>query len=804
MLVSYKWLQEYVDLGNITAAELAEKITRSGIEVDGVEQLSKGLKGIVVGEVLECEQHPQADKLKKCLVDIGEGEPVQIICGAPNVAKGQKVIVAKVGAVLPGNFKIKKAKLRGEESNGMICSLQELGIEGKLVPKEFADGIYAFKDDVEAGTDAIPLLNLDDEVLELDLTPNRADALSMLGMAYEAAAILDQDVNLPDIEIDETDEKAESMISVKVEAPEDNPLYTAKIIKNVKIGPSPLWMQMRLMAAGIRPHNNVVDITNYILLEYGQPLHAFDYDLFGSKEVVVRRAREGEKIVTLDDIERTLTSEQLVITNGKVPVALAGVMGGADSEVNDDTTTILLESAYFSGQSIRDTSKYHGLRSEASQRYEKGVDPERVRPAAERAAQLMAKYAGGDVLTGLVEANHLSIEPAVVSITLEKINRVLGTEISMDEVKKIFERLKFGVQIEGSLITVTVPTRRGDISIEEDLIEEVARLYGYDRLPKTLPKGEATPGGLTKAQRNRRMTRDFLEGAGLFQAITYSLTSEAKSVMFSLEHREPVKLSMPMSEERSRLRLSLIPQLLESLSYNIARKNESVALYEIGSVFLNEGEGRQPEEREHIAGAMTGMWVDHPWQGEEKMVDFFVAKGILEGLFKKLGVDPHIEWKPAQIEGMHPGRTAQIYLAGEEIGFVGQLHPHLQKEFDLKNTILFELMAEPLFHYEHPELRYKPIPRFPAISRDIALVVDKAVDAGTLASIIKDAGGKWLKDIYVFDLYEGEHMPDGKKSIAFSLTFAAPDKTLTDEEVAAAHSKVVEAVQKKAGAELRS
>jgi phenylalanyl-tRNA synthetase beta chain len=804
MLVSYKWLQEYVDLENVPAADLAEKITRSGIEVDGVKRLDKELKGIVVGEVLECVQHPQADKLKKCLVDIGDAEPVQIICGAPNVAKGQKVAVAKVGAVLPGNLKIKKAKLRGEESNGMICSLQELGIEGKLVPKEYADGIYVFPDDAEAGADAISLLNLDDEILELDLTPNRADSLSMLGVAYETAAILDRDVRLPEMENTESSEKAEDVVSVRIEAPEDNPLYTAKVIKNVKIGPSPLWMQTRLMAAGIRPHNNVVDITNYILLEYGQPLHAFDFDRFGSDEVVVRKAHEGEKIVTLDDTERTLASDQLVITNGKEPVALAGVMGGADSEVNEDTTTILLESAYFSGQSIRNTSKYHGLRSEASQRYEKGVDPARVRPAAERAAQLMAKYAGGEVLQGMVEANHLKMEPAVVSITLEKINRVLGTDITAEEVKHIFARLQFDVQVEGDLFTVTVPTRRGDISIEEDLIEEVARLYGYDRLPKTLPRGAAAPGGLTKVQQKRRMARNFLEGAGLCQAITYSLTSGEKSVMFSIEQRDPVKLAMPMSEERSRLRLSLVPQLLESLSYNVARKNESVALYEIGSVFLNEGEGRQPEEREHIAGAMAGLWVDHPWQGDVKPVDFYVAKGILDGLFEKLGLDHEIEWKAAQIEGMHPGRTAKIFLAGEEIGFAGQLHPQLQKEFDLKHAIVFELKAGPLFDYEKPELRYVPIPRFPSISRDIAIVVDKGAEAGTLESVIRDAGGKWLKDVHVFDLYEGEHMPEGKKSIAFSLLYSDPERTLTDEEVASAHDKVIEALKEKAGAQLRS
>ncbi|MBW8351201.1 phenylalanine--tRNA ligase subunit beta [Bacillus sp. IITD106] len=803
MLVSYKWLRDYVDLEGVTARELAGKITRSGIEVDGVEQLSAGVKDVVVGHVLECEKHPEADKLNKCLVDIGEDAPVQIICGAPNVAKGQKVAVAKVGAVLPGNFKIKKAKLRGEESNGMICSLQELGIEGKLVAKEFADGIYVFPENTEVGADALQLLNLDDEVLELDLTPNRADALSMIGVAYETAAILNKDVQLPEITTNTSSEKAEDYISVRVDAKEENPLYTAKIIKNVKIGPSPLWLQTRLMSAGIRPHNNVVDVTNYILLEYGQPLHAFDYDRFGSKEVVVRLANEGEKIVTLDDTERTLTADELVITNGTEPVALAGVMGGANSEVGNDTTTILLESAYFTGASIRNTSKHHGLRSEASSRYEKGVDPERVRPAAERAAQLIAQLAGGEVLEGMVEANHLRIEPAIVSITLEKINRVLGTNINKETVIEIFNRLNFEIAVEDETFIVTVPTRRGDITIEEDLVEEVARLYGYDHIPKTLPKGASLPGGLNKNQSRRRVVRAFLEGAGLYQAITYSLTSEDKATRFAIETREPVKLAMPMSEERSRLRLSIVPQLLESVSYNLARQHDSIALYEIGSVFLNNGQGNQPQEREHLAGAITGLWVDNEWQGEKKPVDFFVAKGILEGLFNKLGVSAHIDWRRAELDGMHPGRTAEILLSGEVIGFVGQVHPHIQKELDLKNTYVFEIKTGPLFNYELPPLVYTPIPRFPSITRDIALVVDKEVSAGTLSAIIKDAGKKLLKSVHVFDLYEGEHMEEGKKSIAFSLTYSDPERTLTDEEVVKAHNKVLTELKEKAGAELR-
>ncbi|HEY9577947.1 MAG TPA: phenylalanine--tRNA ligase subunit beta, partial [Pseudobacillus sp.] len=445
MFVSYKWLSEYVDLDGIPAKELAEKITRSGIEVEGVEVLGEGIKGVVIGHVLEKEQHPNADKLNVCQVDIGEEAPVQIVCGAPNVDKGQRVAVAKVGAVLPGNFKIKKAKLRGEASNGMICSLQELGIESKLVAKEYAEGIFVFPNDVTPGADALQQLNLDDEVLELGLTPNRSDCLSMIGVAYEVAAILDKEVKLPKIEVDEAEERTEDWIKVSIDAKEDNPIYIARIVKDVKIGPSPLWMQTRLMAEGIRPHNNVVDITNYILLEYGQPLHAFDYDRLGSKEIAVRRAQDGEKFVTLDNTERTLSSEHLLITNGKEGVALAGVMGGANSEVEADTTTVLIESAYFNGQRMRQASKDHGLRSEASARFEKGVDPNRLQAAADRAAQLMAQYAHGKVLAGSVVAGEINLEPKVVSVTLEKLNRVLGTNLQAAEVEGIFRRLKFEV-----------------------------------------------------------------------------------------------------------------------------------------------------------------------------------------------------------------------------------------------------------------------------------------------------------------------------------------------------------------------
>ncbi|MBM7648874.1 phenylalanyl-tRNA synthetase beta chain [Bacillus ectoiniformans] len=803
MFVSYKWLQEYVDLDGITAKELAEKITRSGIEVEGVEVLGEGIKNVVVGHVLERTQHPNADKLNVCSVDVGEEEPVQIVCGAPNVDKGQYVAVAKVGAVLPGNFKIKKAKLRGEASHGMICSLQELGIESKLVAKEFSEGIFVFPNDVEPGSSALEQLNLDDEVLELGLTPNRSDCLSMLGVAYEVAAILGRDVKLPNTDVAEGAEQASDYIQVRIEAKEDNPLYIARVVKNIQIAPSPLWMQTRLMAAGIRPHNNVVDITNFVLLEYGQPLHAFDYDRLGSKEIVVRRANEGEKMVTLDEAERTLSADHLVITNGQEPVALAGVMGGANSEVQSDTTTVLLESAYFDGQRIRQASKDHGLRSEASARFEKGVDPNRVKAAVDRAAQLMAQYAAGEVLAGDVTAGEINAEPKTVAITLDKLNRVLGTDLQSGGVEDIFRRLQFDVQTDNDEFLVTVPTRRGDITIPEDLVEEVARMYGYDHLPTTVPVSVTNPGGLTTYQLKRRIVRRYFEGAGLNQAITYSLTSEKRANEWALETREPVALSMPMSEERAFLRLSIIPQLLEVVAHNTARQNDSVSLYEIGSVFLKDSTEELPTEEEHAAGAMTGLWSQHQWQGEKKAVDFFVAKGVLEGLFNRLGLQDRVTFKKAELQGMHPGRTAAIELDGEYIGYVGQVHPQNAKELDIKETYVFELKLNALLQAETEDLRYEAIPRFPSITRDIALVVDREVEAGTMEAIIKEAGGSLLKEVYVFDLYEGEHMQPGKKSVAFSLKYLDPSRTLTDEEVVKVHTQVLEQLKEQANAELR-
>lgn len=807
MLVSFNWLKDYVQLDDITAGELAERLTRSGIEVDVVHSLNKGVSNVVIGHVVSRIQHPDADKLSVCQVDIGEEELVQIVCGAKNVAQDQKVAVAKVGAVLPGNFKIKKAKLRGQASHGMICSLQELGVETKFVPKEHAEGIFVFANDAEVGTDALAYLNLHDEVLELGLTPNRADCLNMIGVAYEVAAILSKEVTIPTPKLTPITERALDYIQVRINAIEDNPIYRAMVIKNVKVAPSPLWLQNRLIAAGIRPISNVVDITNYVLLEYGQPLHAFDYDRFGSKEIVVRRANEGEEIITLDDTTRKLSKDHLVITNGIEPVAVAGVMGGAKSEVQNDTTTILLEAAYFNGITVRKASKDLGLRSDSSVRFEKGIDPNRVTIAAERAAQLICELAGGSVLEGYVEENHLEVKLLPVEVSVGRINKVLGTELNEDVVGQIFNRLQFPyAQTEGHF-TVHVPTRRADITIEADLIEEVARLYGYDHIPTTLPEGLTTAGALTPNQARRRNVRRYLESVGLNEAITYSLTSPSKTTRFSEDLGEitPVRLAMPMSEDRSTLRTSLIPHVLDIIQYNHNRKLDDVAIYEIGSIFLTTEKEitNQPQEKEMLACALTGTWQSHLWQGEKKKVDFFVAKGVLEGLFERLGVADSIRYQSGKKAGLHPGRTAIITLADQQIGFVGQIHPSLQKELDLNETYVFQVDLEVVMAFAEKAVFYDEIPKYPAISRDIALVVDETLQAQAVHDVIVESGGKLLKSVQLFDLYQGDKIENGLKSLAYSLTYYDPTKTLTDEEVTKVHHQVLEGLNEKLGITLR-
>ncbi|GGE51709.1 phenylalanine--tRNA ligase beta subunit [Pullulanibacillus camelliae] len=808
MNVSYNWLNEYVDLTGVTPQALAEKITKAGIEVEHVTFLGEGIRDVVVGYVESCDRHPNADKLNVCQVNIGAEENVQIICGAPNVAAGQKVVVAKVGAVLPGNFKIKKAKLRGEVSQGMICSLQELGIEDKFVPKEFAHGIYVLEEEAEVGADALPYLNLDDYVLELDILPNSAHCLNMIGVAYEVAAILDREIQLPTPEFVETAVDVTAKITVQVDAPEKVPFYGVRVIEGVKVGPSPQWLQNKLIAAGVRPISNIVDIANFVMLEYGQPLHTFDYDTFASDKVVVRHAENGEKLTTLDDAERTLTAEDLVITNGKAPVAVAGVMGGADSEVTDKTTTILLEAAIFDGASIRQTSSRLGLRTDASSRYEKGIDRNRVAGAADRAAELISELAGGQVLKGFTHVGEPEVPDRVITMPWQKINAVLGTTFSSDEILSVFRRLRFAAKVEGDGLQVAVPARRPDVTIPEDLVEEVGRTYGYDHVPATLPEGSGTTGILTDYQLKRRRVQRYMEGAGLYQAVTYSLTTEekVKSVTTIDEASyQPIPLAMPMSEERSVLRLSLIPALLEITQYHLNRQMPDVKLFELGKGFYSKEERltQLPEEREQLAVVLTGSWQSAGWHAQAEPIDFFVAKGILEGLFNTLDLTERISYQAAQREGLHPGRTANVLLDQEVIGFVGQLHPNLQSQLDLKETYVFELDIEQVLHAENETLRYIALPRYPAISRDIALVVDEQVASGELIKVIKENGAPLLKEVKLFDIYQGESLGAGKKSMAYALKYLDPDKTLTDKEVEKVHTKVLTALEAELGAVLR-
>ncbi|MCC3374885.1 phenylalanine--tRNA ligase subunit beta [Cohnella sp. REN36] len=816
MNVSYRWLSEYIDLNGIEPQRLAELLTRGGIEIDAVQSRNQGVSKTVVGYVKHKEKHPDADKLNVCTVDAGLGEDLQIVCGAPNVAAGQKVPVALVGAKLPGDLSIKKTKLRGVESQGMICSARELGINDKLLPKELQEGILVLPADTPVGTDILEVLGLDDAVLELDLTPNRSDCLSLLGVAYEASALTGRPLTLPEPEKElyATADKTTDHVGVAVEARDLCSHYAARYIKGVKIGPSPLWLQNRLIAAGIRPISNVVDITNFVMLEYGQPLHAFDAAKVAGGRIGVRLAREGETLVTLDGQTRKLEPHMLLITDAEKPIALAGVMGGLNSEVSDDTVDIVLESARFDGGSVRKTSRQLGLRSEASARFEKEVDPSRVRGALDRAAALMARYAGGVVTEGVAEEIVSAPEPAVVEVALDRVNGLLGTSLSTLEVKTIFSRLQFpAAEVADGAWRVTVPTRRGDMRRDVDLIEEIARLHGYDEIPTTRIEGPTTTGALTKSQAIRRELRRLLAEAGLYEAVSYSVTSPANAALFPElsggESVRPIPLAMPMSEERSVLRTSLLPNLAEAAVYNQARRTHDVALFEIAGVFHSEEAALTtlPHEKPRLAFLLTGNRRAAAWNRTAEPVDFFDAKGVLEAMFARLGLADSVTYEAAQPEGFHPGRTAALKLqsaqGGETIGYVGQLHPDLQREYGLGDTYVAELDLAPLYARADAQIAYRTLPRFPATERDLAVVVDAGTAGGDLVKAIRSAAGELLESARVFDVYTGERLGAGKKSVALALVYRHAERTLTDEEVAEAQQRAIQKLEQSFGAELR-
>ena len=801
MLVSYKWLKELVDV-TVLSEELAEKMSTTGIEVEGVSSPAEGLSKIVVGEVISCEDVAETH-LHVCQVNVGEEALRQIVCGAPNIRAGIKVMVALPGARIANNYKIKKGKIRGLESLGMICSLGELGISDSVVPKEFSDGIQILPEEAVPGDSVFPYLDLDDEIIELSITPNRADALSMRGVAYEVAAIYDKSVHFKDFPLLEAQEQAAEQLSVAIET-DKAPFYAARILENVTIAPSPQWLQNLLMNAGIRPINNVVDVTNYILLYFGQPMHAFDLDTFKGNQIVVREAHTGEKLVTLDDEERELETSDLVIAVADKPVALAGVMGGAATEISPQSRRVVLEAAVFDGTSIRKTSGRLNLRSESSSRFEKGINLATVTEALDAAASMIADLAGATVQAGIVSAGQVDTSDVEVVSTLADVNRVLGTELTYTDIEDVFRRLGFGLTGNAEKFTVSVPRRRWDIHIEADLYEEIARIYGYDKLPATLPKGDGTAGELTETQKLRRKVRTVAEGAGLTEVITYALTTPEKAVQFSTNPSNLTELMWPMTVDRSVLRQNMVAGILDTVAYNVARKNKDLALYEIGKVFEQTRNPQEelPTEINSFAFALTGLVTEKDFQTPAVPVDFFYAKGILEALLDRLGLN--VEYTATQaFTSMHPGRTATISLDGQVIGFVGQVHPVVAKAYNIPETYVAEVSLTAVEQAIQPAKPFVEVTKFPAVTRDIALLLKAEISHKEVVEAIEAARVKRLTDIKLFDVFSGEKLGLGMKSMAYTLTFQNPEGTLEDEEVARYMEKIQKSLEETLGAEVR-
>ncbi|HEN0659950.1 TPA: phenylalanine--tRNA ligase subunit beta [Streptococcus agalactiae] len=801
MLVSYKWLKELVDV-DVTTAELAEKMSTTGIEVEGVETPAEGLSKLVVGHIVSCEDVPDTH-LHLCQVDTGDDELRQVVCGAPNVKTGINVIVAVPGARIADNYKIKKGKIRGMESLGMICSLQELGLSESIIPKEFSDGIQILPEGAIPGDSIFSYLDLDDEIIELSITPNRADALSMRGVAHEVAAIYGKKVHFEEKNLIEEAERAADKISVVIES--DKVLsYSARIVKNVTVAPSPQWLQNKLMNAGIRPINNVVDVTNYVLLTYGQPMHAFDFDKFDGTTIVARNAENGEKLITLDGEERDLIADDLVIAVNDQPVALAGVMGGQSTEIGSSSKTVVLEAAVFNGTSIRKTSGRLNLRSESSSRFEKGINYDTVSEAMDFAAAMLQELAGGQVLSGQVTEGVLPTEPVEVSTTLGYVNTRLGTELTYTDIEEVFEKLGFAISGSEVKFTVLVPRRRWDIAIQADLVEEIARIYGYEKLPTTLPEAGATAGELTSMQRLRRRVRTVAEGAGLSEIITYALTTPEKAAQFSTQATNITELMWPMTVDRSALRQNVVSGMLDTIAYNVARKNSNLAVYEIGKVFEQTGNPKEdlPTEVETFTFALTGLVEEKDFQTKAKPVDFFYAKGIVEALFIKLKLDVTFVAQKG-LASMHPGRTATILLDGKEIGFVGQVHPQTAKQYDIPETYVAEINLSTIESQMNQALIFEDITKYPSVSRDIALLLAESVSHHDIVSAIETSGVKRLTAIKLFDVYAGNNIAEGYKSMAYSLTFQNPNDNLTDEEVAKYMEKITKSLVEKVNAEIR-
>ena len=786
MKLSTNFLKDYIDI-DVDVKQLAEDMTRVGNEYDSASNLINATK-LVIGQITECEPHPDSDHLHLCKVNIGT-EVLDIVCGAPNARTGLKVIVALDGAVLPEKT-IKKGMIRGQESNGMLCSIAELGLEHKFLKPEDSEGIAELGEDAEIGGDPIKYLQMDDGVIDFELTANRGDLLSILGMAYEVGAIYDKKVKEVDLKHKESGEDINKTFKTEVNTENCSKLLVKKV-ENVKIEESPIFIKNRLIASGIRPINNVVDISNYVMLELGQPLHFYDADKLGNK-LVVRMAEDGEKLTTLDNVERTLTSEDIVIADATHGVGLAGVMGGLETEVEPDTKNIIIESAIFDSVKVRKTSKKI-VRSEASNRFEKGLDPERTTMAIERACKLLEEYAGGTVVTGTVEYDKTNNKEKEIEITFKNINDVLGTVIPNEEILNVFRKLGFSYKVNGETIKVTVPTRRLDISIKEDLIEEVSRIYGVDNIEGKLPIVPMRKGSYDKTQRE---IRNKMIALGLKETLTYVLINDKEVNGYTLDKFEPLKLLDPITEDRNTLRYSMIPSLYKVYEYNKAREQKDISIFEIGKGFYKKGEVYGEDTK--LCVLMSGKY--STGLNNNKTVDFYVIKGIAEEVLDYLGYAGRYSFMKQEMpKEMHPGQSAMINVNGSNIGMIGKIHPSVTKD----DVYVLEINLDELFTKKVGKMKYKEFSKFPSINKDIALVVDKKSVSKDIEKVIKSAGGILLTNIEVFDVYTGVGVGIDKKSIAYSLTFSDMKKTLTDEEINGLMDKIIDAVSKKCGAELR-
>lgn len=800
MRVSLQWLSEYVDLV-VDAWELSELLTASGTAVEGVEKVGGEWPGVVVGKVLETRPHPSADRLTLCRVDVG-GEVRDIVCGAPNVAPGIFSPVALPGTRLPDGTVIREASIRGVASQGMLLSEKELGIS------EDAQGIMVLEKGAREGMDLEEALAAADTVLILEITPNRPDCLCMLGVAREVAALTGGKLRKPAFSLAEEGEPAESEVRVEILDGDLCSRYVARLIDGVRIGPSPWWMRKRLRCAGVRPINNIVDVTNYVMLELGQPLHAFDYHLLEDGHIIVRRAHPAEALTTLDGVERQLTPNDLLICDPSGPVALAGVMGGENTEVSGRTVKVLLESAHFDPASIMRTSRTHEIASEASYRFERGVDPAGCRFAADRAAFLMRELAGGAVRPGVVDAVARKMEPLRLRLRVGRAGRLIGVSLAPEKALNILGSLELqAVQATEDEIEVEVPTFRLDLEREIDLVEEIARLYGYDRIPSTLPRTASNVGYLTFEQRSRREIAGILVGAGMHEAITVSFIPEWWPDLLDGDREylpdRMLRLRNPLSEEASIMRPSLLPGLLEALRFNLNRRVLDVHLFELGRVFLpREGE-KLPSEPLRLACVLTGRWIPKQWDRQPEDADFFTLKGIWELLTGAL----HLEgWslRKAEFPFLHPYRSCALLCDGEEVGCMGMLHPRVAHYLDIPpQTAVMEVDVEPLLRTVNPVPEYREIPRFPAVQLDLAVVVGEEVEAGDVEAVIREAGGELLREVRLFDLYRGEQLQPGEKSLAYNLVFHALDHTLRDEEAQVVWRKIVSSLGDRLGARLR-